>query len=51
MIADGNNNVIDLVNQSRDDLAYNIIDVEQPLDSDTLGQIAAIEGVIRVRAL
>ena len=51
VIADGNNNVIDLVNQSRDDLAYNIIDVEQPLDSDTLGQIAAIEGVIRVRAL
>lgn len=51
VIADCNNNVIDLVNQSRDDLAYNIIDVEQPLDSCTLDQIAAIEGVIRVRAL
>ena len=51
VIADGNNNVIDLVNQSRDELAYNIIDVEQPLDSGTLEQIAAVEGVIRVRAL
>ncbi len=51
VIADCNNNVIDLVNQSRDDLAYNIIDVEQPLDGCTLEQLAAIEGVIRVRAL
>ena len=51
VIADGNNNVIDLVNQSRDELAYNIIDVEQPLDAGTLDQIATIEGVIRVRAL
>ena len=51
VIADCNNNVIDLVNQSRDDLAYNIIDVDQPLDQCTLDQITAIEGVIRVRAL
>ncbi|MAS40283.1 MAG: 3-phosphoglycerate dehydrogenase [Porticoccaceae bacterium] len=51
VIADCNNNVIDLVNQSRDDLAYNIIDVDQPIDQCTLDQITAIEGVIRVRAL
>ena len=51
VIADCNNNVIDLVNQSRDDLAYNIIDVDQSIDQCTLDQITAIEGVIRVRAL
>ncbi len=51
VIADCNNNVMDLVNQSRDDIAYNIIDVEQAPDSSTLNQIAAIEGVIRVRQL
>lgn len=51
VIAACNNNVIDLVNQSRDDLAYNIIDVEQPVDQCALDQIAAIEGVIRVRSL
>ena len=51
VIADCNNNVIDLVNQSRDDLAYNIIDVDQPIDQCTLDQITAIEGVVRVRAL
>lgn len=51
VIADCNNNVLDLVNQSRDDIAYNIIDVEQAPDQSTLEQIAAIEGVIRVRQL
>lgn len=51
VIADCNNNVMDLVNQSRDDIAYNIIDVEQAPDPSTLDQIAAIEGVIRVRQL
>ena len=51
VIADCNNNVMDLVNQSRDDIAYNIIDVEQAPNQSTLDQIAAIEGVIRVRQL
>ncbi len=51
VIADCNNNVIDLVNQSRDDFAYNIIDVDQPLDQCILDLITAVEGVIRVRAL
>jgi len=51
ILSDSNNNVIDLVNKSRDSIAYNIIDVEQQPSADTLAKISATEGVIRVRSL
>ncbi len=51
ILADSNNNVIDLVNKSRNDIAYNIIDVEQPPGEDIVNAIAAVDGVIRLRVL
>lgn len=51
ILADSNNNVIDLVNKSRDDIAYNIIDVEQQPSEDIVAAIAAVDGVIRLRVL
>ena len=51
ILADSNNNVIDLVNKSRDNVAYNIIDVEDAPGADIIARIAAVEGVIRVRVL
>ena len=51
ILADSNNNVIDLVNKSRNDIAYNIIDVEQQPGDDIVAAIAAVEGVIRLRVL
>ncbi|MAT49720.1 MAG: 3-phosphoglycerate dehydrogenase [Porticoccaceae bacterium] len=51
ILSESNNNVIDLVNKSRDNLAYNIIDVEDAPSPDTLERIAAVEGVIRLRVL
>ncbi len=51
ILADSDNNVIDLVNKSRNDIAYNIIDVEQQPGDDIVAAIAAVDGVIRLRIL
>ncbi|GIX31736.1 MAG: D-3-phosphoglycerate dehydrogenase [Porticoccaceae bacterium] len=51
LLSASNNNVIDLVNKSRDAIAYNIVDVEERPSEETLARIRATEGVIRVRLL
>ena len=51
VLAERNINVIDLINKSRDDLAYNLIDLAEAPDEGLLDAIAAIEGVIGVRVL
>ena len=51
ILADSNNNVIDLVNKSRDSIAYNIIDVEDRPPENIVAAIAAVDGVISVRLL
>lgn len=51
ILAEHNLNVVDMLNKSRDNLAYNLIDLEAPVNSEVLAQIEAIEGVINVRAL
>lgn len=49
VLADRNINVIDMVNKSRGDIAYNIIDVETEPAADALDEILAADGVIRLR--
>ncbi|HBD12798.1 MAG TPA: 3-phosphoglycerate dehydrogenase [Porticoccaceae bacterium] len=51
ILADSNNNVIDLVNKSRDDVAYNIIDVETLPEESIIEAIRQVDGVLRVRLL
>jgi D-3-phosphoglycerate dehydrogenase / 2-oxoglutarate reductase len=51
LLADRNINVIDMVNKSRDEVAYNIIDVEEEPDNELIAAIAAVEGVVAVRKL
>ncbi|MGK2915830.1 MAG: phosphoglycerate dehydrogenase [Porticoccaceae bacterium] len=51
ILADSNNNVLDLVNKSRDQIAYNIVDVEDAPSPAIIAAIGAVEGVIRVRLL
>lgn len=51
LLADENINVIDMLNKSREEVAYNIIDVDTKPSQDLLDKISAVEGVIRVRAL
>ena len=49
ILAEANLNVIDMLNKSRDEVAYNLIDVEGVPAEDTLRRINAIQGVINVR--
>ena len=42
-------NVIDLVNQSRNEIAYNIMDIDQSVTDELVDAISNLDGVIRVR--
>ena len=42
-------NVLDLVNQSRNEVAYNIMDIDQPVSDELVDAISHLDGVIRVR--
>ena len=44
-------NIIDMINKSRGDLAYTMIDVDKPLPKTVLDKIRRIEGVLTVRML
>lgn len=48
ILADKDINVLDMLNKSRNDIAYNLIDIETKPSEDTLDEIRAIEDVIKV---
>jgi D-3-phosphoglycerate dehydrogenase len=50
-IGDSQINVVDLLNKSRDEIAYNLIDLNTTPPADLLEQLRAIEGVINVRCI
>ena len=49
ILADRNINVIDMINKSMEDVAYNLIDIEAQPTDELLNDILGIEGVINVR--
>ena len=51
ILADSNLNVVDMVNKSRDEIAYNIIDVEGDFDASLEQTLSAVEGVVHVRII
>ena len=51
LLADANINVKDMLNKSRDDIAYNLIDVESIPDEDVLKSMREVEGVVNVRLI
>jgi D-3-phosphoglycerate dehydrogenase len=48
ILADKDINVMDMLNKSRDDIAYNLIDIESAPGEETLDEIRAIDHVIKV---
>jgi len=48
ILADKDINIIDMLNKSRDDIAYNLIDIESEPSADTLEELRHIEHVIKV---
>lgn len=51
LLRTSNNNIAGMVNKSRDGIAYNIIDTDNPITKDTVQAITKIKGVIKVRIL
>ena len=44
-------NISDLLNKSRGEVAYTIVDLDGPVKEETLAQIRGIAGVLSVRCL
>ncbi len=51
VLGEQNLNVVDMLNRSRGDIAYNLIDLEQQPGTRLLQQIKGLEGVINVRTI
>lgn len=51
VLAEAELNVVDMLNKSRDNLAYNILDLEEAAGEQVLEKIGAVAHVINVRAL
>ena len=50
-LAKHNLNIADLLNKSRGDLAYTIVDTDQAVSEDVVKEISAIHGVLSVRVI
>jgi len=50
-LADAGLNIVDLLNKSRGDIAYTVVDLDKAVPKETLDGIGAIEGVLVVRDL
>jgi D-3-phosphoglycerate dehydrogenase len=51
VLADADINVIDMINKSRDDVAYNLIDVATEPSEEFLQRMRAVTGVVNVRLI
>ncbi len=51
ILANENINVIDMLNKSRDDIAYNLIDIDGQVTEEVLDTMRALNGVINVRLI
>ena len=50
-LADKGLNIIDMLNKSRGDLAYTLIDIDKPVDEALINELSEIDGVLSARAV
>lgn len=50
-LADRGLNIIDMINKSRGDLAYTLIDIDKPVEKTLLKELMAINGVLSARMI
>jgi D-3-phosphoglycerate dehydrogenase len=50
-LAEANLNILDLINKSRGDVAYTLVDLNSAVPEDTLNRIRGIEGVLFARVI
>src|SRR5690606_1585484 len=51
VLAEQNINIADMLNQHREEIAYNIIDVDGDIKEEQIGKIRQIEGIVLARLL
>ncbi len=51
VLSDANINIIDMINKSRDQIAYNLLDVNTDVDEEILNKLRHIDGVVRARKI
>ena len=51
LLAQANLNIVDLLNKSRGEIAYTVVDVEAPVPEATMKAVGEIDGVLNVRAI
>ncbi len=51
VLSEAHYNIIDMINQSRYDIAYTLIDIDGDIQPEVITQLKAIEGVMRVRKI
>ena len=44
-------NIIDMLNKSKGNVAYSIIDIDKPADDELVNELLSIDGVLKVRAI
>ncbi len=49
LLAESGANITDMVNKSKGEIAYTVINLDENVDSETIGKIKAVGGVVRVR--
>lgn len=50
-LAKAGHNILNLINQSRGEIAYTLLDVDQAISDQTLKEIAQIKGIMKVRKI
>jgi D-3-phosphoglycerate dehydrogenase len=51
ILADAGANIIDMLNKSRDEVAYTLIDLESEISDTVIDNLKQIEGIFKVRGL
>jgi D-3-phosphoglycerate dehydrogenase len=51
VLADSKINIVEMLNKSKNDIAFNIVDIDGSVSPDVLKKLAAIEGVVNVREI
>jgi D-3-phosphoglycerate dehydrogenase len=44
-------NIIDMLNKSKGDVAYSIIDIDKQADDELINELESIKGVLNVRTI
>jgi D-3-phosphoglycerate dehydrogenase len=50
-VADAGANIVDMLNKSRDEVAYTLIDLESEISDTVIDNLKQIEGILTVRGL